>query len=136
MFKLGKLSRHDAMDRARGAAQASSAWPTRRSAAPTASAAASSSASPIARALANEPAVLLADEPTGNLDRKNSELVADIFEELSANGQAIVMVTHDNALAQRARRMITMEDGQIIRDEWLRTPPRDTGFQPVLTAQE
>ena len=47
--------------------------------------------------------MLLADEPTGNLDRKNSELVAEIFEELSARGQTIVMVTHDLALAGRAR---------------------------------
>ena len=70
----------------------------------------------VARALANEPAVLLADEPTGNLDRRNSELVAGIFAELSAKGQAIVMVTHDVALAQRAARMITMEDGSIVAD--------------------
>src|SRR5947207_11909032 len=65
----------------------------------------------IARALANDPAVLLADEPTGNLDRGNGDLVADIFQELSTTGQTIVMVTHDTALAARARRMITMEDG-------------------------
>ena len=70
----------------------------------------------IARALANEPAVLLADEPTGNLDRKNSELVAEILAELSVNGQAIVIVTHDQGLAHRARRIITMEDGMIIAD--------------------
>jgi lipoprotein-releasing system ATP-binding protein len=70
----------------------------------------------IARALANEPAVLLADEPTGNLDRKNSELVADLFGQLAAGGQTIVMVTHDHALAQRATRMITLEDGNIIQD--------------------
>jgi len=70
----------------------------------------------IARALANEPAVLLADEPTGNLDRRNSELVADLFRQLSEKGQAIVMVTHDTSLAQRARRMITMEDGLVIAD--------------------
>src|SRR3954471_16827080 len=56
----------------------------------------------IARALANEPAVLLADEPTGNLDRKNSDLVADLFAQLSAGGQTIVMVTHDTAFAQKA----------------------------------
>lgn len=71
----------------------------------------------IARALANEPDVLLADEPTGNLDRHNSQVVADIFRELASSGQSIVMVTHDLALARQARRMITMEDGQIIRDE-------------------
>src|SRR3954471_20453895 len=84
----------------------------------------------IARALANEPAVLLADEPTGNLDRKNSELVARIFEELSANGQAIVIVTHDVTLAQRARRMITMEDGMIVRDQCLAAP--DAAVPPPL----
>ena len=71
----------------------------------------------IARALANEPAVLLADEPTGNLDRKNSERVAEIFAELGALGQAIVMVTHDLSLARRAGRQIMMEDGQIVSDE-------------------
>jgi len=71
----------------------------------------------IARALANEPAVLLADEPTGNLDRRNSELVADIFKDLSGRGgQSIVMVTHDLALAHRARRIIRMDDGEVIDD--------------------
>ena len=73
----------------------------------------------IARALANEPAVLLADEPTGNLDRKNSEVVADIFQQLAAAGQTIVMVTHDIQLAQRARRIVTMEDGSIVADQRL-----------------
>src|SRR5439155_24474938 len=73
----------------------------------------------IARALANDPAVLLADEPTGNLDRKNSEVVADIFNSLAARGQTIVMVTHDQALAHRARRMVTMEDGAIVSDQLL-----------------
>jgi lipoprotein-releasing system ATP-binding protein len=73
----------------------------------------------IARALANEPAVLLADEPTGNLDRKNSETVADIFQQLAAGGQTIVMVTHDQSLAQRARRMVSMDDGTIVSDRSL-----------------
>ena len=71
----------------------------------------------IARALANEPAVLLCDEPTGNLDKKNSEGVAELFKQLASGGQTIVMVTHDPQLARRARRMITMEDGNIVRDE-------------------
>jgi lipoprotein-releasing system ATP-binding protein len=70
----------------------------------------------IARALANDPAVLLADEPTGNLDKKNSELVADWFAQLAGSGQTIVMVTHDQSLAHRARRIITMEDGTVIED--------------------
>jgi lipoprotein-releasing system ATP-binding protein len=70
----------------------------------------------IARALANEPAVVLADEPTGNLDRKNSELVAELFAQLAAAGQTLVMVTHDASFAQRAKRQITMEDGLVIAD--------------------
>jgi lipoprotein-releasing system ATP-binding protein len=70
----------------------------------------------IARALANEPRVLLADEPTGNLDRRNGELIADIFQELHAGGQSIVMVTHDLAMARRAGRRITMQDGRIVDD--------------------
>ena len=77
----------------------------------------------IARALANEPAVLLADEPTGNLDRANSERVAHLLQELAANGQAIVMVTHDLSLAARAARRVTMEDGRIVSD--LATDPMD-----------
>jgi lipoprotein-releasing system ATP-binding protein len=80
----------------------------------------------IARALANEPAVLLADEPTGNLDRRNGEVVAEIFHELSQAGQSIVMVTHDQQFAHRARRMLTMEDGQLVRDEPL------ASTQPVV----
>jgi lipoprotein-releasing system ATP-binding protein len=84
----------------------------------------------IARALANEPAVLLADEPTGNLDRKNSEVVAEIFHQLAEAGQSIVMVTHDQQLAHRARRMLTMEDGQLIKDELLTS----TESPPPLTS--
>jgi ABC-type lipoprotein export system ATPase subunit len=73
----------------------------------------------IARALANEPAVLLADEPTGNLDRRNAELVADIFQQIAERGQTVVMVTHEQSFAARAQRMITMEDGNIIHDRTL-----------------
>ncbi len=71
----------------------------------------------IARALGNEPAVLLADEPTGNLDRKNGEVVAEIFQKIADGGQTIVMVTHDPAFAAKARRIITMDDGNIVGDE-------------------
>jgi lipoprotein-releasing system ATP-binding protein len=70
----------------------------------------------LARALANEPAVVLADEPTGNLDKTNGERVAELFAQVASGGQTIVMVTHDASLAARARRMITMEDGRIVRD--------------------
>lgn len=71
----------------------------------------------IARALANQPAVVLADEPTGNLDKKNADRVAEIFDELGHAGQTIVYVTHDRELAARARRRIRMEDGRIVADE-------------------
>jgi lipoprotein-releasing system ATP-binding protein len=76
----------------------------------------------IARALANEPAVLLADEPTGNLDRANGERVAEVFQELAAGGQTIVMVTHDLGFAGRARRLVRMEDGMIVEDKLLSRP--------------
>jgi lipoprotein-releasing system ATP-binding protein len=71
----------------------------------------------IARALANEPAVVLADEPTGNLDKSNSERVAEIFQTIADGGQTIVMVTHDPSFAARAKRMISMDDGMIVSDQ-------------------
>ena len=83
----------------------------------------------IARALANDPAVLLADEPTGNLDRRNGEVVADIFEELFQAGQSIVMVTHDLQLAHRARRLVTMEDGAVVTDVPIDRPAAVTAAQ-------
>ncbi len=115
MFKLGRLSRSQAMDR--GAAlleQLGLGGKLRRRANRLSGGEQQRVA--IARALANEPAVLLADEPTGNLDRKNSDLVAEIFQDLAGRGQAIVMVTHDQSLARKARRIITMEDGNVISD--------------------
>jgi putative ABC transport system ATP-binding protein len=68
----------------------------------------------IARALANEPPLLLADEPTGNLDSSTTESIFQLFEELVANGKTILMVTHDNDLARRATRTIILADGQIV----------------------
>jgi lipoprotein-releasing system ATP-binding protein len=115
MFKLGRLTRAEAMERgAMLLGQLGLGDKTRRRANRLSGGEQQRVA--IARALANEPAVLLADEPTGNLDRRNGELVAEIFQELSGKGQAIVMVTHDQAFAHRARRIITMEDGAVIGD--------------------
>ena len=72
----------------------------------------------IARALANDPDVILADEPTGNLDKHNAQNVAHIFEEIAAKGdRTIVMVTHDPHMAEHAYRIITLDDGQIASDE-------------------
>jgi lipoprotein-releasing system ATP-binding protein len=71
----------------------------------------------IARAVANDPALILADEPTGNLDSKNAEGVFQIFSRLaSEHGRAIVMVTHDGDFARRASRQIRLKDGRIIED--------------------
>jgi putative ABC transport system ATP-binding protein len=67
----------------------------------------------IARALANDPALLTADEPTGNLDSKSAEMVFQLFETLAHSGKTILMVTHDNELAERAQRTIRLVDGRI-----------------------
>jgi lipoprotein-releasing system ATP-binding protein len=118
MFKLGRLSKAGAMDRAAQLLQQFDLAEKLKRKANRLSGGEQQRVA-IARALANEPAVLLADEPTGNLDKRNSERVAEIFQQIAESGQTIVMVTHDLALAQRARRMITMEDGNIIRDQRL-----------------
>lgn len=70
----------------------------------------------IARALFMEPDVILADEPTGNLDTKNGRIVLDALETLNAEGQTIVMVTHDLSIAERAPRLIAFRDGHIESD--------------------
>lgn len=118
MFKLGRLSRERAMGRAAELLERLGLKDKLRRRANRLSGGEQQRVA-IARALANEPAVLLADEPTGNLDRHNGELVAEIFQELAAGGQSIVIVTHDQALAQRAQRMITMEDGRVVGDHAL-----------------
>ncbi|MCA9969648.1 MAG: ABC transporter ATP-binding protein [Anaerolineales bacterium] len=73
----------------------------------------------IARALANDPPILAADEPTGNLDSKTADSVFNLFESLVDRGKTILMVTHDNELARRVRRTITIADGEIV-DERIR----------------
>lgn len=70
----------------------------------------------IARALINDPLIIMGDEPTGNLDKKNSEIVFNIFKELADSyHQTLLIVTHDNEFAARTNRIIEMEDGQIIK---------------------
>jgi putative ABC transport system ATP-binding protein len=68
----------------------------------------------IARSLANDPVLLTADEPTGNLDSKSAEMVFRLFEDLAKAGKTILMVTHDNELAARAGRTIRLADGRIV----------------------
>jgi len=67
----------------------------------------------IARALVNDPSILLADEPTGNLDSKTSEEIMNVFEELHASGQTIIMVTHEHDISEKAQRVVTLRDGLI-----------------------
>lgn len=69
----------------------------------------------IARALINDPLIIMGDEPTGNLDKKNSEIVFDLFKELAEEfKQTLLIVTHDNEFATRTQRIIEMEDGKIL----------------------
>jgi putative ABC transport system ATP-binding protein len=71
----------------------------------------------IARALANDPPIVLADEPTGNLDSETSAAVAELFHGLIAQRKTLLIVTHDDKLASRAHRVIRLKDGQIVADE-------------------
>jgi putative ABC transport system ATP-binding protein len=71
----------------------------------------------IARALVNDPAVLLADEPTGNLDSTTSEEIMQLFRQLNATGRTIIMVTHDAEVARHAKRAIRVRDGLVVADE-------------------
>ena len=76
----------------------------------------------IARSLANNPAFILADEPTGNLDSKTTEEILDLLDDLNQQGKTIVLVTHEEEVAARASRIIKMNDGQIVSDERSRQP--------------
>jgi putative ABC transport system ATP-binding protein len=73
----------------------------------------------IARALANDPPLLIADEPTGNLDSATSHDVFDLFAEVVSKGKTLVMVTHDKDLAHRVPRVVEIQDGKIARDEYV-----------------
>ncbi len=70
----------------------------------------------IARALVNQPSILLADEPTGNLDSATGEEIMMLFEALHTNGQTIVLVTHEHDIAEHARRQVHLKDGKVERD--------------------
>ncbi len=71
----------------------------------------------IARALITNPRLILADEPTGNLDSKSADEIVDLFKKLNTEGRTIVIVTHSNEVAQIAKRIVTIRDGKIIADD-------------------
>jgi putative ABC transport system ATP-binding protein len=77
----------------------------------------------VARALANEPAVIVADEPTGNLDTKTADQIMDLFNELVSQGKTVIIVTHDSHLAQRAGRIVLISDGELINPTIVSTFP-------------
>lgn len=77
----------------------------------------------IARALANDPPILIADEPTGNLDTKTADTVFHLFERLTSEGKTIVMVTHDSSLARRVARTVLIADGEVVNEYVARALP-------------
>ena len=83
----------------------------------------------VARAIAGKPSLLLADEPTGNLDTKNAEAVMELLEKLHAEGSTICMVTHDPRSAERAERLVEILDGSIIADNPITAPLKEQRIQ-------
>jgi putative ABC transport system ATP-binding protein len=71
----------------------------------------------IARSLINDPAIILADEPTGNLDSATSEEIMALFQELNDNGKTIILITHEHDIAAHAKRIVHVKDGRILSDE-------------------
>lgn len=90
----------------------------------------------IARALANHPSLLLADEPTGNLDSRTSVEVMEIFQKLNTDGLTIVLVTHEHDISQFAKREIVFRDGQIKRDQSIARPQRASDVLKTLPVIE
>jgi putative ABC transport system ATP-binding protein len=83
----------------------------------------------VARALVNDPAIILADEPTGNLDTKTSYEIMTLFEQIHKNGNTVILVTHENDIAQHAHRIVRLRDGLVETDE------RNTEIVSLLETQ-
>jgi putative ABC transport system ATP-binding protein len=88
----------------------------------------------IARALVNRPAILLADEPTGNLDSRTSVEIMQIFQDLNDSGLTIVLVTHEPDIAQFAKRIVVFRDGKIRRDDQVQDRPRAADVLTTMPA--
>jgi len=84
----------------------------------------------IARSLVNKPAIILADEPTGNLDSKSGEEIIGIFQSLNDEGATIVMVTHEREVAMHSKRIVMFRDGLVVTDEPVENPMRAGGQKP------
>jgi putative ABC transport system ATP-binding protein len=90
----------------------------------------------VARALVNQPSILLADEPTGNLDSRTSVEIMEVFQDLNDKGLTIVMVTHEHDISQFAKRVLVFRDGKIRKDEPVRNRPRASEVLKTLPALE
>lgn len=90
----------------------------------------------IARALVNRPSILLADEPTGNLDSRTSVEIMQILQELNEQGLTIVLVTHEPDIAQFAKRIVVFRDGKIRKDEQIAKRPRAAEVLLKMPAME
>jgi putative ABC transport system ATP-binding protein len=90
----------------------------------------------IARALINDPAMVLADEPTGALDTRSGLEVMDILQQLNREGRTIILVTHEQAIAEHARRVISLRDGQVVSDEPVAHPRQAQAELEKLPAEE
>ena len=84
----------------------------------------------IARALVNDPAIVMADEPTGNLDTKSGSEIMEIFLEINRQGRTIVLVTHEPDIAGHASRILHVRDGRLVRDERKEKPQGCSGKAP------
>jgi putative ABC transport system ATP-binding protein len=90
----------------------------------------------VARALVNRTSILLADEPTGNLDSRTSVEIMEVFQDLNDRGLTLVMVTHEHDVAQFARRVIVFRDGKIRKDEPVLNRPRAAEVLKTLPTLE
>ncbi|MBN2156337.1 MAG: ATP-binding cassette domain-containing protein [Candidatus Lokiarchaeota archaeon] len=87
----------------------------------------------IARAMANDPTIILADEPTANLDKRSSKIIAELFSDMSQEGKTIIIATHDDKLIEQANRVFTIEDGKIVAEKKQKEAP-DFETIPIPTA--
>jgi putative ABC transport system ATP-binding protein len=90
----------------------------------------------IARSLVNDPQIILADEPTGNLDTQTSDEIMRLLRKLNNTGKTIIMVTHENDIAAWARRVVRMRDGRIETDVRNDAPPREAGLESGALMQQ